>query len=447
MSEPMLPQNIEAELGLLGSMIIDPAAIAQVADTLLPEHFYRHANTVIYGTILQLYVQHVPADFITICDRLEQEDKLEIVGGPGYITGLINQVPTSGNIEHYANIVVRCAMRRRMIHAAGQIAALAYSQQEDSLDEAEQLLFDIRKTKTQAQFTDMPELMSDFMTELDYLYSHRGEFLGVPTGYHDLDVPLAGLQKSDLILLGGRPSMGKTALALCVALNAAARGKHVVIFSLEMGKKLLARRLVAMKSRIDTQRLRGGWVEDDEWERVMSAMENLAQLPISINDAAGNPVKAMREQLRRLTQQKGAPDQIIVDYIGLIEPDADVAKQNNQVQMISAISRGLKMLAREYDAPVLALCQLSRGVEARQNKRPELSDLRDSGSLEQDADVVLFVYRDDYYRIGEAGYEPTHLAEILIKKHRNGPTGTVQLYFKGDLTAFYPLEAGVGGKE
>jgi len=445
MSERELPANLEAEEGVLGSLLIDPETIVHVVDILTPLDFYRNAHQLIYAAILTLHNRQEPADYITICDVLEQDGKLAIVGGPGAINLLINAVPTGGNVEYYARIVAKCALRRKLCSVAGQIAQLAYHEEDQLLEQAEQLLFALRKNTEQAQFVDMPELMRDYMDELEFLHEHRGQFLGVPTGYHDLDVPLAGLQKSDLILLGGRPSMGKTALALCIAMNAAARQKRVAVFSLEMGRKLLARRLMSMQTKIDAQRLRGGWVEDDEWERVIAGISNLSSLPISINDTAGNPISSMRSQLRRYVQRKGGVDLVVVDYIGLIEPDVDASKRDNQVQIISAISRGLKTLAREFDVPVLALCQLSRQVESRQNKRPQLSDLRDSGSLEQDADVVMFVYRDDYYNKSVEGYQPTNIAEVIIEKHRNGPTGNISLYWQPEQTAFYPLEYGIGG--
>lgn len=444
--EKMLPQNIDAEKSLLGSILIDPDAYDLVADKLAPTDFYRNAHQVIYEAIVQLVSRRICPDLVTILDELEQKDKLDDAASEGmyagtYLTGLINCVPTSGNVEYYADIVSRLALCRRLIHAAGQITTLAYSQDANAVEKSEQLLFNIDRQEMVQAFFGMGELTSDYVEELTFLHENKGAFIGVPTGYDDIDNATAGLQKSDLILLGGRPSMGKTALGLCIGYNAALRGKRVAIFSLEMGKKQLMRRLMSMASKIDMQRLRSGWIEDGEWERIIDAASNLSQLPIWINDTAGNPISSMRRQLRRLTQSVGTPEIVIVDYIGLIE--SEDAKYENRVQEVSKISRGLKALAREFDVPILALAQLSRDVEKRASKRPMLSDLRDSGSLEQDADVVMFVYRDAYYaqqegRTVEQGKE--NIADVSIAKQRNGPTGDVQLFFQPDQAMFYPLE-------
>jgi replicative DNA helicase len=437
--ERLLPQNIEAEQGVLGSILIDPEAIYQVADTLHAEDFYRDAHRVIYQGILALHVRRVPADFSLLCDELERTNHLEQVGGMGYISSLVNVVPTSGNVEHYAAIVARTAVLRRLVHGAGQIAAWAYSQDSDALEKAEKMLYQLQRQSTPGDWTSMPVLMSAYMEELEDLYRHRGTLSGVSTGFSDIDATLNGLQKSDLILLAGRPSIGKTSLGLCIGYNAALRGKKVAVFSLEMGRMSLARRLMSMASKVDMQRLRSGWIHDEEWDGIVRKAGDLSQLSISVNDTAGSPVASMRSQLRRLT---GGVDLVVIDYLGLIEPDADSGTRSNLVQQISAISRGLKGLAREFDVPVLTLCQLSRAVESRPNKRPMLSDLRDSGSLEQDADVVMFIYRDDYYRKREdpENFVPDHMAEVIIAKHRNGPTGDVKLYFQEDRTMFYNLD-------
>ena len=325
---------------------------------------------------------------------------------------------------------------------------LGYDQDPESMEKSEQLLFSLQNhTMTQA-FTPMPAMVSDYIHELDYLHEHRGSYTGVPTGYKDIDDTLGGLQRSDLILLGGRPSSGKTSLGLCMGYNAALRGYKVAVFSLEMGKRQLMRRMMSMSTSVDLQRLRSGWVNDDEWEKIMQKANDLSLLSIWVNDTAGNPLASMRSQLRRLDQQENGVDLVIVDYLGLIAPDDE--KVENRVQEVSKISRGLKLLAREFDVPVLALAQLSRAVEQRQNKRPQLADLRDSGSLEQDSDVVLFIYRDAYYaqmegRELEQGKE--NIADITISKHRNGPTGDVQLYFKAEQTMFYDLECSLGNNK
>lgn len=438
--EKMLPQSLEAEKGVLGSIIIDPEAYDQVADYLTPADFYRNAHRVIYDTILALVSRRILPDFITLCDELDRVGKLEQVGGASYLTGLINEVPTSGNIEYYAQIVSRTALHRRLIHAAGQIAALAYEQTPEALNQSMQLLFNLEQHTMSQAFSGMPELVSEYLEELNFLHEHKGALTGVPTGYPDIDDCTGGFQKTDFIILGGRPSSGKTSFGLSMGYNAAIRGKHIAIFSLEMGKKQLMRRLMSMATKVDLQRLRSGWIADEEWDCIVKESGNLSNLPIWINDTAGNPIASMRSQLRRLVQEQGHIDLVMVDYLGLIEPDE---KTENRVQEMSKISRGIKQLAREFDVPVLALAQLSRNVESRQNKRPMLSDLRDSGSLEQDADVVLFVYRDAYYAQQEGrevAEDKKNVADISIAKQRNGPTGDVQLYFQPEQAMFYPLE-------
>jgi replicative DNA helicase len=461
--ERMLPNNIDAEKGVLGSIIIDPEAFDVVAGIVTPDDFYANAHRVIFEAMLNISKRRVAVDIITLMDELESTNKLEDVNreggqGAGYITSLINYVPTSGNADYYAKIVSATAQSRRLIHAAGMIAQLAYTNDPKGLEKSEQLLFNLRRAASTDHFIPMKALMNEYMDELNFLHENRGAIAGVPTGYVDLDACLGGLQKSDLILLAARPSMGKTSLALGMAYNASLKGKKVAVFSLEMGRRLLARRWMAMQSKIDMQRLRNGWIEDEEWTTISDSYMKLSELPIWINDVAGNPIAAMRSELRRLSREIGGIDEIIVDYVGLIEPDEDGDKRANLVQQISAISKGLKSIAREFDVPVLALCQLSRAVEQRQSKIPMLSDLRDSGSLEQDADVVLFIYRDDYYRQTEnvekqnkgenvPDYTPTNMADIIIAKHRNGPTGNVRLYWQADQTMFYNLEYTTGEQE
>jgi replicative DNA helicase len=389
--EKLLPQNVEAECGVLGSIIIDPEAIIQVADFLQPEDFYRDAHRTIYETILQLYDQHEPADFITICDELERRNKLESVGGAAYITSLINQVPTSGNVEYYGHIVERTAILRRLIHAAGEIAAVAYDEVDANvaMDRAEQLIFGISQRQTRSGFSSLSEILTDYMVKLDQLHERRGSVVGVPTGFTDLDRLTGGLQKSDLIILAARPSIGKTSLALSVAHNTAAKFKHsVAVFSLEMSKEQLVQRLLSMDAGIDQQRLRTGWIEDDEWERIILAMEHLSEASIWIDDTAGISTMEVRSKARRLQAEHGI-DLIIVDYLQLMQATIGGKRNENRVQEVSEISRSLKGLARELDVPILALAQLSRTVESRQSKVPQLSDLRESGCLAGDTLVYL----------------------------------------------------------
>lgn len=433
--EKRLPQSIEAEEGVLGGIIIDPEAIGEVVDFLSARDFYRDAHRTIYEVIVQLYQRREPADFITICDELERRGKLDAVGGASAITSLINAVPTSGNVEYYGRIVERTATARRLIHAAGQIAALAYEQDAQALEKATQLLLSLERHKVADAFVGMPTLIKAYMEELDLLHAHKGAPTGVPTGFHDLDRLTGGLQNSDLIILAARPGGGKTSLALGIGYNAATCGKHVAIISLEMGKMQLMRRLMAMRSCIELQRLRLGWVQDEEWEQVVTAMEDLSALPIWISDAPGSPISAIRKQLRALKEQHGHIDLLIVDYLQLLTPE-EAAGDKNRVNELGKISRDLKLLALELDIPILALAQLSRAVEQRQSKIPQLSDLRESGSIENDADIVMFVYREEMYY---PETERKNIADLIVGKHRNGPVGDMQLYWHKELAMFRPL--------
>src|SRR6266705_71152 len=437
--EKLLPQNIEAECGVLGSIIIDPEAIVQVAEFLFPDDFYRDAHRTIYEVILQLYEQREPADFITICDELERRNKLEAVGGASYITSLINQVPTSGNVEFYGRIVERNAILRRLIEAAGQIAAVAYEEEDAdvALDKAEQLIFNISQRHARSDFSLLRDILSEYMNKLDQLHERRGTIVGVPTGFADLDHLTGGLQKSDLIILAARPAVGKSSMALTMAHNTAVKHQRsVAIFSLEMSKEQLVQRLLSMDAGIDQQRLRTGWIEDEEWDRIIYAMGTLSEANIWIDDTPGISTMEMRSKARRLQAEHNI-DLIIVDYLQLMQSSVGGKRNENRVMEISEISRNLKGLARELDVPVMALAQLSRQVESRQSKVPQLSDLRESGSIEQDADIVMFIYREDVYN---PDTERKNIADIIVAKHRNGPVGEVSLYFQASQTRFCDLE-------
>ena len=408
--EKLLPQNIEAECGVLGSIIIDPEAIVQVSDFLHADDFYRDAHHTIYEVILQLYEEHEPADFITICDELERRNKLEEVGGASYITSLINQVPTSGNVEFYARIVERTAILRRLIHAAGQIAAIAYEEgdAEIALDKAEQLIFNISQRHARSDFSHMRDVLAEYMNKLDKLHERRGSIVGVPTGFTDLDRLTGGLQKSDLIVLAARPGIGKTSLALSLAHNTALKYHNsIAVFSLEMSKDQLAQRLLSMDARIDQQRLRTGIIEEDEWDRIVYAMDTLSESNIWIDDTAGISTMEMRSKARRLQAEHGI-DLIIVDYLQLMQATIGGRRNENRVQEISEISRSLKGLARELNVPVLALAQLSRAVESRQSKVPQLSDLRESGCLTGETLVYLpdtGTYKPIEQLVGQSGFQ------------------------------------------
>jgi replicative DNA helicase len=414
--EKLLPQNIEAECGVLGSIIIDPEAIVQVADFLHPDDFYRDAHRTIYTIAVQLYEQREPADFITICDELEGLNKLDEIGGAGYITSLINQVPTSANVEYYGRIVERTAILRRLIHAAGQIAALAYEEPDANaaMDKSEQLIFGITQRHARSGFSALKDLISSYMEKLDLLHQRRGTIIGVPTGFSDLDRLTGGLQRSDLVILAARPAVGKTSLCLSIAHNSAIRfNQSIGLFSLEMSKEQLIQRLISMEAGVDQQRLRNGWIEDDEWVRIIDAMDTLSNAKIWIDDTAGISTMEMRSKARRLQAEQGI-DMIIVDYLQLMQASIGGKRNDNRVQEVSEISRNLKGLARELNVPVLALAQLSRTVESRQSKVPQLSDLRESGCLTGETPVYLpdkGIYQPIAQLIGQNGFRVLALNE------------------------------------
>ena len=447
MTHPLPPSSLEAEEGVLGSLLIDPDAIALVADFLASRDFYREAHRLLFETMLTLWTKQEPADYITICDELERQEKLKAVGGAAYVTALINAVPTSGNVEHYSRIVAQKALYRRLIHAAGEIAAIAYREESDALETAEQLLFTIGQHRNTSDFTRVDVIMARCMQTLDTLQNRQGEnvVVGVPTAFRHLDTALGGLQRSDLVVLAACPGVGKTSFALNVAANAVYHHQQrVAIFSLEMSKEQLGMRLLSMTAPMDQQRLRMGWVEDDEWGRLIDTMGTLSGGSLWIDDTAGISVAAMRSKARRLQAQHGI-DLIIVDYLQLMHATLEGKRFGNREQEISEISRNLKAIAKELNVPVLALAQLSRAVESRQSKIPQLSDLRESGAIENDADVVLFIYREDLYN--PENEESRNTADIIIAKHRNGPVGTIRLGFDPHLTRFRTLEITPGEDE
>lgn len=433
---------MEAEEAVLGSILIDPDAIIRVAAILKPEDFYREKHGWIYDTALILHERREPIDFLTVCDELERREQLSEVGGAAFITTLINFVPTSIHAEHYARIVERTATRRRLIEAAGQIAALAYQEAEDVdevVDRAEQVLFGVSERRISRELVPIKQVLSEYYDRIEYLTRHQGEMIGIPTGFSDIDKLLGGLQRSDLVILAARPSVGKTSLALSFAHNAAKKhGQRVAFFSLEMSDEQVVQRLIAAETGINAQRLRRGDIEQDEWGRFIKATSDLAETHIYIDDTPSISALELRTKARRLHAEIGI-DLIVVDYLQLMRGDF---RSENRVQEISSISRALKALARELNVPVLALSQLSRGVESRTDKRPILSDLRESGALEQDADVVIFIYRDEMYN---ENTERPNIADIMVAKHRNGPTGSVSLYFRKELAQF--LEAEVRRQE
>ncbi len=432
----MVPHSLEAEEAVLGSLLIDPEAIFQVATFLKADDFYVQKHAWIYEVILTLHERREPVDFLTLCDELDRREQLEEVGGAATITNLINSVPSAIHAEAYGHIVEQSAIRRRLINAASQIAQLAYQEAEnidDTVDRAEQALFAVSERRVTRDLTPIRQVIGDYASRLEYLYAHQDESFGVPTGFIDLDKLLGGLQRSDLIFIAARPSVGKTSLALSVARNAARRGKHVAIFSLEMSAEQVVQRLVAAETGIDSQRLRLGTLKDDEWELFHQATGKLAELPIFIDDTPSITALQLRTKARRLDSEHGI-DLIVIDYLQLMVGDSHT---DNRVQEVSYISRSLKGLARELNVPLISCSQLSRAVEQRTDKKPVLADLRESGSLEQDADVVMFIYRDEMYH---PDTQLQHIAEIIVSKHRNGPVGTVQLFFRNRLAQFLDAE-------
>ena len=409
-----VPANPEAEQAVLGSALIDPDAIIKIAAFLKAGDFYQEKNGWIYQAILDLHERREPADFVTVCDELERRRQLDEVGGAAYVMDLINAVPTSIHVEHYAHIVERTSVLRKLIRAAGQIAQLAYEETTDDVgevvDRAEQIIFGVAEARQQRDLLPVRTIMGDVIDRIDYLYHHRGEILGVPTGFKLLDKMLGGLQKSDLVILAAQPGMGKTSLAISLAQNAARKyGKRVAVFSLEMSNEQLVQRMLAAETGIDSQRLRLGDIQgEDEWHRLMEAAGALSEAPIYIDDTPAVSTLELRTKARRLYAEHDL-DLVVVDYLQLMNSSR---RSENRVQEISEISRGLKGLARELNIPVLALSQLSRAVESRQDKRPILSDLRESGCLSGE----LLVYLPDEGRyvpirdlMGKTGFRVTSL--------------------------------------
>jgi replicative DNA helicase len=431
------PQSIEAEQSVLGSILIDRDAVMEVADFLKPEDFYRQAHGRIYAVIIELSERREPVDVVTVAEALERTGDLEAIGGRAYLGTLSNQTPTAVHAAQYARIVERKAILRNLISAAGKIAGIGYEDQaeaQEAIDRAESELFAVSQRRVAPGFSPLKSLLHDAYDRLDYLHEHRGELSGIRTGFGDLDTLTTGLQKSDLIILAARPSVGKTSLALNIAEHAAARDKKSVgLFSLEMSKEQLVLRLLSSVANIDSQRLRTGFLDELDFTRIAPAMNTLSEAPIYIDDTPNITTMELRTKARRLQAETGL-DLVIVDYLQLMQ-SSTTTRDANRVQEVAEISRGLKALARELKVPVLALSQLSRQPEMRESKEPRLSDLRESGSIEQDADLVMFLWRekergsDDQVTDGE-------VIKLKLAKHRNGPTGEIDLWFKKAQTRF-----------
>ena len=442
MEERVPPQNIEAEQSVLGAMLIDKEAIAKATEILSAEDFYREAHRVIFSAMLEIYNKNEAVDMITVTDILRRDNKLEDVGGIAYITSLANVVLTAANVKYHAEIVAEKSVLRQLVKVSTEIAAMGYEANDEVgvlLDTAESRILEISNRKKRADFTPISAVLMDSVQNIEKLLNNKGGLTGIPTGFNDLDKLTSGLHPSDFIILAARPSMGKTALALNIVQNVALRAhkrvggdpRSVAFFSLEMSKEQLVNRMLCAEANIDSQRLRIGEMKEDDWTHLWDACDVMSKAKIYIDDTAGITVMDMRSRARRLKAEHGL-DLIVVDYLQLMQGSGKRNTSGDRQQEVSEISRSLKALARELDVPVLALSQLSRGVEARQVKRPMLSDLRESGSLEQDADIVAFLYREDYYN---PETENKH-TELIIAKHRNGPVDTINLFFHKQFTKF-----------
>lgn len=432
-----VPYDLAAEEAVLGSLLLDRDAIIKVAPFLLPEDFYREAHGQIYAAILDLYTRREPPDAITLAAELERGGRLQNIGGQSYLVSLVNRTPTSVHVEYYAHIVERSSVLRRLISTGGEIAALGYSEEQEVtsvLDKAEQLLFAVSQRTSSREFASIEQVLNEYYERIETMQHNPGAVVGVPTGFHDLDEVTGGLQPSDMIIIAARPGTGKTSLALGIAHNAALKDKHVGVFSLEMGRDQLVQRLLAVETGVDSQRLRLGYLTDDDWVAVSDAIGRLANLPIYIDDSPGLSISELRAKARRLKAEVGV-DLIIIDYLQLMQGTA--RKDGNRVQEVGEISRNIKTMARELNIPVIACAQLSRAVESRTKHVPMLSDLRESGSIEQDSDIVMFIHREEMY---DEETEKKGIAELHIAKHRNGPLAIVPLRFWHTTTKFTDLE-------
>lgn len=433
------PQNTDAEASLLGAILIDSDALIKIADKIASDDFYAEKHAYIYDSIVELYETHSPIDVLTLANQLKANNKLDAVGGSSYLTELSNFVPTSSHVEQYAEIVAQKSMRRRLIKAAAEISTLSFNETNDLqelIENAETRLFEVSQRHIKQDITSLETILSESFDRLDELHKDKGKIRGVPTGFKDLDNILAGLQRSDLFILAARPSMGKTALALNLAHNIAIQANQpVLMFSLEMSKEQLVDRMLAMESGVDAWALRTGNLTDSDFEKIGQAMGTLSEAQIFIDDSPTITVSELRTKARREAHVRDL-GLIVVDYLQLMSGGSRFG-DGNRVQEISEISRGLKAIARELNVPLLALSQLSRSVESRSPQIPQLADLRESGSIEQDADVVAFIYREDYYN---PETDRRNITDIFIKKHRNGPTGAVELYFDKEKQRFRTID-------
>jgi len=443
------PQSLLAEEALLGGIMLENSALSQVMDYVREEDFYRPGNREIFKTILMLSKNHEPIDLVTVADHLKQRHKLDDIGGSGYLSSLVDNVHTAANLSAYARIVKNKSLLRGLIQTATTIVEQSYGEVEDVdqlVDSAERAILDVARKRNQSEITPIDEIVKSSFAAIDAAYRSNTTITGVATGFAGIDNMTCGFQRSDLIIIAGRPSMGKTSFALNIAHNASANPEvvtRVAFFSLEMSKEQLVTRLLCSQSEINAQTIRRGLLKDQDWPRLSEAAAVVSELPIYIDDTAAISIMEMRAKARRLQNNKGL-DMVMVDYLQLMRGDGESRERE-----ISEISRSLKAMAKELNVPVVALSQLNRSVESRVDRRPQLSDLRESGAIEQDADVIMFVYRDEVYNKDKP--ENAGLAEILIRKQRNGPTGVVNMRFFGEFTTFRDIDnrydAYEGGRE
>ncbi|WP_368293440.1 replicative DNA helicase [Dehalobacter sp. TBBPA1] len=435
------PHNLEAEQAVLGALMLDPQKGSAVFEILRPEDFYRDNHKNIYLVIRDIFEKGDPVDLVTVAENLRQAGRLESIGGIGTISQIAGSVPSAANVEHYARIVAEKALLRQLIRIAGYIEEKGYEAGEEALsllEEAERLIVEISQRQSKEGFVTIRSILLKTFDKIEYLYSNKGNLTGVPTHFRELDRITSGWQASDLVIIAARPSMGKTALVLNMAQNAAVKSKvPVALFSLEMSKEQLVQRILCSEAMVDQQRVRTGELLDSDWPKLTQAVGPLSEAPIFIDDTVGISLAELRSKARRLKMEQGL-GLIIIDYLQLMTVGKKVESRQQEV---AQISRGLKGVARELSVPVIALSQLNRGVEQRQDKRPLMSDLLESGSIEADADLISFIYRDEYYHPDS---EKKGIAEIIIAKHRNGPVGTVELGYLKEFTKFVNLDKNYG---
>lgn len=432
------PQNLDAEMSLLGAVLIDEETLSDISEHVKPHDFYDRRHGLIYDAMMRLYEKHRPVDLLTLTEELKKKNDIETIGGSAYLTELTNYVPTAAHAEAYAELVSQKAIRRRLIKASADISELGFDEETSTaelLEQAEAQLFAVSDQSLRQDLVSLESILTESFDRLEELHRNKGSLRGIRTGYRDLDSMTAGLQRSDLIILAARPAMGKTTLVTNLAYNVATIAKQpVLFFSLEMSKEQLVDRMLSDASGVDSWNIRTGNLSDDDFSKLSDAMGEMAEAPIFIDDTPGVSVLEMRTKARRAAHEQPL-GLIIIDYLQLMQGSG--RDNGNRVQEVSEISRGLKLLARELNVPVIALSQLSRSVESRSPQIPQLSDLRESGSIEQDADIVMFIYREEYYN---PDTDRKQITDLIIAKHRNGPTGKIELFFHPERLRFMSLD-------